>query len=334
MMEDGFAQRVAEMARGFQASRIVLLGSELGIYEALAETSASAMQLAERLDCQQRGMEILLDALVALEILEKRNGAYINSEGAQSTLLRSSSGSMAHIMGHLAQLYGDWARLAETIRHGQKKQSQASLYDPEANRNFIRGMAEVSLPRLVPIIEALPLAGADHFVDLGGGPAQYACEAARRFAQLSVTLVDLPLTVEVAREEIEKQGLCERVQTAVCDFYRELALPELAPADVMLLSQVLHAEGPAENQALIEKCAAVIKPGGTIVIAENLVDAQDRSQPIFGAMFAVNMLAATHRGRTYCAEEIAQWLLQAGFEPGEVKPIMPGTSLVFARRGS
>ncbi len=38
-----------------------------------------------------------------------------------------------------------------------------------------------------------------------------------------------------------------------------------------------------------------------------------RTRPVLGAMFAVNMLAATERGGTFTLEEIAEDLRAAGF---------------------
>ena len=55
------------------------------------------------------------------------------------------------------------------------------------------------------------LPAAELFVDLGGGPAHYACEAVRRHDGLRALLVDLPLTVEVAQGYIADQGEQERV---------------------------------------------------------------------------------------------------------------------------
>ncbi|MBM4319124.1 MAG: methyltransferase domain-containing protein [Deltaproteobacteria bacterium] len=192
-------------------------------------------------------------------------------------------------------------------------------------------MAESSRARVGPVVERLPLAGARRMIDLGGGPGHYACEAVRRWPELEAVVVDLPLTVQVAREYLAGQGLDGRVHTWTCDFYREAHFDLGGPADLVLISQVLHAEGPAENQALLSKVFPHLRPGGWIIVAENLVDSE-RTSPREGALSAVNMLAGTERGRTYTAEEITGWLRQAGFTPGPVEHIAPRTSLIPACR--
>lgn len=323
-------ERLQAMANGFQAARILSLGVEIGIFERLAKGPCSAVELARQLSLDPRGTEIVADALTALELLIKGDGVYANSAAASAFLVRDAPHSMAFIAGHRAEMFRSWALLDRVLREGPQvnEREKATLADPETNRNFIRGMAEVSRGRLGPILDRLPLANARHFVDLGGGPAQYCCEAARRHTGLAATLVDLPLTVEVAKGFIAEQGLADRVDTLVCDFYNaELALGERPAPDVVLISQVLHAEGPEQNAGLIARAANALAPGGTLAVVENMVD-EDRSAPAAAALFAVNMLAGTERGRTYTAAEIGGWLAAAGLEVQELEPIEPRTQLL------
>ena len=122
-------------------------------------------------------------------------------------------------------------------------------------------------------------------------------------------------------------------QSIACIETIDAALDLGEPADVMLISQVLHAEGPDENAALLKKVAPWVKPGGAVVIVENLLD-PDRAGPVHATTFAVNMLTGTQRGRTYTADEVCDWLRDAAFEPGEVDEIAPRTQLILARRAT
>jgi hypothetical protein len=327
-----FELKVTRATNGFQEAKILMAGVELDLFDRLAEGPATASELAEDLDTTLRGIEILADALVTKEYLAKDGSVYSNTEGAARFLVRSSPDSQAFILGHRNLMYRSWGKLEEVVRNGRKIQekNKSTLVDREANRNFILGMAEVSRERLGPILDRLPLAGAELFVDLGGGPAHYACEAVRRHEGLQALLVDLPLTVEVATEYIAGQGEQDRVRTLVCDFYGEAELPLPVQADVMLISQVLHAEGVEQNRALLRKVASQMKPGGCVAIVENLVD-ETRTAPLWGAMFAVNMLTGTERGRTYTAAEISAWLEEAGLRPEPVVEVAPRTQLILAR---
>jgi hypothetical protein len=330
---DDFEVKITHIANGFQGARVLLLGVELGLFDRLAQGPTTAAQLAADLELQERGVEITCDALTAMELLGKDGDRYYNRAETNRYLVRGSPDSNAFIMGHRVEMFGSWSRLDKTIRTGlqQREYDQPTLSDAEVNRNFILGMAEVSRERLGAILDALPLAGTRRFIDLGGGPAHYACEAVRRHEGLSALLVDLPLTIEVAREFIAGEGLQDRVETQVCNFYLQESFELGEPADVMLISQVLHAEGEAENRALLRKVHPNVRDGGTVAIVENLVD-PGRVSPLPGAMFAVNMLASTARGRTFTAAEISEWLVDAGFDPTPVVDIAPRTSLILATK--
>ena len=333
MSDETFAARLARVGAAFQESKILLLGVELGLYERLARGPATAAQLAEDLAATRRGIEILADALVATGYLVRRGKRYENSPDVDRYLVRGRPESLAHIMGHRNQMFSSWARLDAVIRHGQRRdeRDKPTLTDPSANRNFVRGMAEVGVARVGPVLERLPLDGAQHLVDLGGGPGHFACEAVRRHADLTATVVDLALTVGVAKEYIAEQGLADRVSTRVCDFFGADSLDLGGPADGVLISQVLHAEGPEQNRALLEKVHPHVVAGGWVAVVENLID-ESRVAPVGAAMFAVNMLAGTARGRAYTAREISAWLSSAGFAPAPPVRIAERTWLLLGRR--
>lgn len=327
------AARLARIHAAWQEAKIVMAGVELGLFDRLARGSADATTLAVELGTSLRGIEILADALAATGYLIKERNQYSNSPEVDHLLVRGRPGSTAHALAHGNYTFSNWARLEQVIRHGQPlaEREKPVLTDPGANRNFILAMAEVSRHRVAPILDLLPLASARRFCDLGGGPGHFACEAARRYPGLQVVLVDLPLTVQVAREQIAASGLEGRVTTRACDFYVESELDLGGPADLVLISQVLHAEGPEENRALLRKLAPQVPPGGTVAVVENLVD-ESRTAPLAGALFAVNMLAGTERGRTYTAGEISSWLAEAGFEPQPAVEAAERAWVILARK--
>jgi hypothetical protein len=74
-----------------------------------------------------------------------------------------------------------------------------------------------------------------------------------------------------------------------------------------------------------------LAPGGTIAIAEHLVDA-DRRGPMSGLIFAVNMLVNTEAGGVYSFEEIAGWLTEAGLVNPRQLPAPGPSPLILATR--
>ena len=81
---------------------------------------------------------------------------------------------------------------------------------------------------------------------------------------------------------------------------------------IATLGHILHSEGEERSRALLAKTFNALATGGTIAIAEFLVN-PERTGPLNGLFFAVNMLVNTESGNTYSFEEIGGWLRDAGF---------------------
>ena len=65
--------------------------------------------------------------------------------------------------------------------------------------------------------------------------------------------------------------------------------------DVVLMSNVLHGQGPEENQGLFQKVYEALASGGKLIVRD-VVMSEGREYPAWGALFAVNMLLHTGRG--------------------------------------
>jgi 3-hydroxy-5-methyl-1-naphthoate 3-O-methyltransferase len=76
---------------------------------------------------------------------------------------------------------------------------------------------------------------------------------------------------------------------------------------------------------------AALAPGGTIAIAEFLVN-EDRRGPVGGLFFAINMLVNTENGDTYSFAEISSWLREAGFVDARMLEAPGPSPLILATK--
>ena len=112
---------------------------------------------------------------------------------------------------------------------------------------------------------------------------------------------------------------------------------DLASADfgqehtVATLGHILHSEGPARSRELLRKTADALAPGGTIAIAEYLVNA-DRTGPVGALIFGVNMLVNTEEGDAFSFEEITEWLMDAGFDDARLLEAPGPSPLILATK--
>ena len=70
------------------------------------------------------------------------------------------------------------------------------------------------------------------------------------------------------------------------------------------------------------KIHAALKPGGRLFVLDMMTDASHAS-PAFSALFAVNMALTTTNGWVFSDAELKALMAEAGFEPGETRPVPP-----------
>jgi len=78
------------------------------------------------------------------------------------------------------------------------------------------------------------------------------------------------------------------------------------------VSAIVHQNSREQNRELFAKIHAALADGGRILIRDVVMD-ESRTLPLFGALFAVNMLVHTPAGGTFTFEELSEDLQSAGF---------------------
>ncbi len=297
-------EALLNLSRAFQESRVLLTGAELDLFTLLSDEALAAGTLASRLGADPRALTITLDALAAMGLLVKTDGAYRTAPDA-ACLSADAPDSILPMLLHSAGLWDRWSGLTRKI--GGTPLSERARAD--VTRAFICAMDVVSAPRAAGLVDEVGIGGARRLLDVGGGPGTYTAAFLRAGPALSATLFDLPPVVEIAREKLGEAGLLGRVTLVAGDFEAD-ELP--GGHDLAWLSAIVHQNGPGQNDALYGRIFRALGPGGRLVIRDHVM-APDRTRPRAGALFAVNMLVGTEHGGTYTFEEIRSGLERAGF---------------------
>ena len=291
-------------ARAFQESRVLLTGAELDLFTLLEEGALPAGTIAARLGADLRALTIVLDALSAMELLVKENGAYRTAKDA-ACLSAGAPDSIHPMLLHAAGLWDRWSGLTRQVGG-----TPLSARPPaDVTRAFICAMHVVSAPQAARLVAAVGPGDAGRLLDVGGGPGTWTSAFLRAAPSLRATLFDLPSVVEIARARLAEDGLLDRVALVGGDFDTD-ELP--SGHDLAWLSAIVHQNGPAENDALLGRVFRGLAPGGRLVIRDHVME-PDRTRPRAGALFAVNMLTGTKHGGTYTFDELRAGLERAGF---------------------
>ena len=225
-----------------------------------------------------------------------------------------------------------WLSLNEIVATGQPVRA-VNQEGPGGDffQKFVDDIFPLSYPAAQNLARSLDLNGASRPVrvlDLAAGWGVWGIALAQSSEQVRVTALDWPEVIPVTRKTVGRFGLLDRFSFVEGDL---LQADFGKDYDVAILGQILHSEGAERSRALLAKTLRALAPGGTIAIAEFLVNA-DRTGPLNGLFFAVNMLVNTDSGNTYSFEEIGGWLREAGFTDAH-KIESPGPSpLILATK--
>ncbi len=307
------------MLRGFQESRILLTAIELDVFTAVAE-SATAPAVAKRCGTDHRATELLLNALVALDVLRFAGGQYANTPAATRFLVAGAPDDARNALRHNLSLWATWSSLTEAVRRGHVAlHAEMRERDDDWTVPFIAAMHRGAAARAPRVIEAVGAERVTRMLDVGGGSGAYAIAFAQANPKLRAEVLDLPTVLPITDGHIREAGLAARVTTRAGDLQKD---DFGSGYDLVFLSSICHMLGPEGNRDLLRRAARSLARDGQVVIQDFILE-RDRTAPRQAVLFAINMLVGTEAGSTYTAEQYAEWLGAAGL--GAIRRVrLPG----------
>jgi 2-polyprenyl-3-methyl-5-hydroxy-6-metoxy-1,4-benzoquinol methylase len=306
-----------ELIRSYRRSHVILTAFELGLFETLVRKNQSVDELIIELDISRRGLELLLHALVALEILQKEGNVYRVSMKFHSLLNPDEPDYLGGLISHEIHLNKRWQLLTESVRTGKSVKHHEINQEPEVAKRFINAMSNIGQRSARLFVQHLPFRGDEHVLDLGGGPGKYLKELCELYPNMQVTLCDQSETIDVAQNELSHHSDYNRMHFIRGDIFKtELG----GPYDVVLLSNVIHIFGEDETLRLLNICSHYIKPKGRLLLKDMILNS-DHAGPVFTTLFSLHMLLSTDTGKCYTEEELFTLMQQADFKIGKVHEI-------------
>ncbi len=322
-------EKLLSEATGFMKSRVILTAAELDLFTRIHSKPATAQELASDTAWDPRALARLLDCLVPLNLMEKRNGRYhVTEQGKRNSSLHPKS--LLPILMHMADGWQVWSDLTDIVKNGShpKKSPTEGQLGPrqESFQGAMHAIAQGLSREIAECYDARPY---KRLLDVGGGTGPYTIAFLQKNQHMEGVLFDLKSVIPLAAKKIREQGFNKRVSLVAGDFYRD-ALPK--GCDLALLSAIIHQNSPEQNITLYGKIYTALNENSAVLIRDHIMDAS-RTSPADGTLFALNMLVNTPGGDTYTFAEVKEGLEKVGFT--EVKWIRRGErmdSLVEAKK--
>jgi ubiquinone/menaquinone biosynthesis C-methylase UbiE len=326
-------ERIMQYAWGYAPPLIIEAAIRNKVFDTLDSGPKTLAETAAATGASERGLKAIMNSLVGLGLLNKNGRDKYELTPESETFLVTTKptyfgGMVAHTSG---QLIPHWLHLTDVVATGKPDTSVNQEGDGSA---FFQELVSNIFPmsygpaKTLAAHMKLDSGAAVSVLDLAAGSGVWGIALAQSSPQVKVTAVDWEGVLPVTKKTVAKFGLSDRYTFVAGD---------LASADfgkghnLATLGHILHSEGIERSKKLLRKVYDALAPGGTIAIAEFLVN-PERTGPTMGLIFAVNMLVNTDNGDTFSFEEIAGWLKEIGFkDPRQIES--PGPSpLILATK--
>jgi SAM-dependent methyltransferase len=309
------------VAEGFFQSSVLFALLRLDVFERIGLGSRSAVELADELGVRDDLLHRVLNAGVALKLLESNGHVkYRVPVASRSVLLRSSGDTYL----------GDWLLNLDYFREALAGLDHAVLsgrptVDPAGHlgsdqhhtREFTLAMHNYASLRGKELSQFLDTTGCTSLLDLGCGPGTYAFHLGVANPTLTLNLLDLPGVLAVTKEVETRYELQNEIHYLPLDALRD-QIP--GSYDLVLISNTLHMLGEQASRGLIERVFQSVAPGGSLVIQAQYLrdDRQGGRWPVFLDLI---QLCITEHGRNHTVSETISWMCAAGFERVEYTPM-------------
>ncbi len=326
-------EHIMKLGTGFWASKTLLSAVELGVFTTLSAAPADLTTLQTKLGLHPRSARDFLDALVALNLLDRQDGFYRNTAEADLFLDKSKPSYVGGLLEMAnARLYRFWGSLTEALRTGEmqnevkeNKDFFGQLYsNPKRLREFLAAMSGLSAGAAQALAARFPWARYRTIMDIGAAQGMVPVTLARAHPHLRAIGFDLPQVQPSFEEFVASSGLSQRVQFCAGNFFTD----DLPKVDVIVMGHILHDWDLTQKKSLLKKAYAALPKGGAIIIYDAMID-DDRRVNAFGLLMSLNMLIETPGGFDYTGTDCQGWVREAGFSETRIEHLVGPDSVVI-----
>jgi SAM-dependent methyltransferase len=303
-------ENVLELSRAYQESCVLTAAADWDLFTVLSPEPMTAEALASAVRADLRGMAVLLNALVAMELLSKEGDVYRVPADVEEVLSAHGAESVLPMVQHQANCLRAWSQLAKVVQTGRPADCEASIRGAAADQEaFIGAMHVICEPNAREVVADVQPGPFRRMLDVGGGSGTWTIAMLEAVPDARGVIFDLPEVIEMARQRMADAGLADRVTFVEGDFYTD-ELPD--EVDFVWLSAIAHQNSREQNRMLFAKVHRALTGGGTLMLRDIVMN-DAHTKPAGGTMFAINMLVKTDGGGTYSFREYREDLEAAGF---------------------
>jgi ubiquinone/menaquinone biosynthesis C-methylase UbiE len=327
-------ERIMQMAWGYVPPLVLEAAIRHRVFDVLDSGAKDIGEVQKATGASARGLTAILNALVGMDFLTKdEQNRFALTPESSMFLVTTKPTFFGGMIKHCSeQLIPRWLNLNEVVASGKPV---SAVNEEKAGGEFFHEFVLDIFPMSYGAAQALAAhmhygteGEAVQVLDLAAGSGVWGIAQAQSSPRVRVAAVDWPEVIDVTKKTAEKFGLSERFSFIAGDL---LEVSFGTRHNLATLGHILHSEGEMRSRKLLAKTFAALASGGTIAVQEFLVN-KERTGPMQGLFFAVNMLVNTKEGNTWSFEEIGAWLEEAGFRNARLLDAPGPSPLILATK--
>ena len=178
------------------------------------------------------------------------------------------------------------------------------------------------------IVKLISLKEVKRVLDVGGGSGVFSMAFVRARKGITAVVFDLPNVINLTKSYIDAENLGNLISVAGGDYTVD---PLVNGFDLIFMSAIIHSNSPEINKQLFRKAFEALNPDGRLVVLDYIMN-DDRTSPMAGAYFSLNMLVGTPEGDTYTESEVRGWMEDVGFKNISKMKTQFGTDLLIGMK--
>ncbi|NIO16784.1 MAG: methyltransferase domain-containing protein [Deltaproteobacteria bacterium] len=301
--------------RGYWESQILFTATYLGIFNFLGNTHRSSGEVAVSLRLDKRGTEILLNALTGLGLIEKRQKAYRNSSFGRKHLVDDGDEPLTGFVLHNMDMWESWGDLPSVMKKGKPQKGFAVLKYKTGRHslfNFALAMHQGGTTVGREIALLFDFSFVNSILDVGGCTGRYALSVMERAPTERVDVLDLPEMVREAKRIIRAENREElrKIRFIEGNFF---STDPGRKYDLVILSNIIHSLSEEECVTLFTRLRGWLTQGGQLLL-HNMTSDKSGTHPPHAALFSVNMLVNTLKGKVHAERDVLKMLGASGIK--------------------
>ena len=315
---------ILQVATGFLAAKYLFVASEVGLFECLADGAATLDAIARRTKVPPRTLRIVIDAMVALGLVERRGNQYQNAPAAGTFLSGRTPTDLRPFLWLWNRVsYPRWMRLEEAVKTDTIVYGE---FSSEEQRLYSDGVEAVTRGTALAVAATYDFSQHRRVLDLGGGTGSFLTEVLSQYDRVEATLYELPAVAATTRRRLNVGRFADRLRIVPGDFFKD-PIPD--GHDAVIIANVVHCFPRAPVLELLRRTRQQVAPGARLLLVDFWTD-ETHTHPTFAALMAGEFLLTPGGGDVYSAEEARDWLQETGWRQLDFRPLAGPASLIVA----